>query len=59
MLPFAANSRLICIDAAMRGSDSGGAPEPWPYYGCFVRALDGNKIEATSWDLEKARAPGM
>ena len=32
-----------------------GAPGPRPhygepYYGCFVRDLDGNKIEATFWD---------
>ena len=24
-----------------------------PYYGCFVRDLDGNKIEATFWDASK------
>ena len=30
-----------------------------PYYGCFVRDLDGHKIEATYWDLEKARELGM
>jgi catechol 2,3-dioxygenase-like lactoylglutathione lyase family enzyme len=23
-----------------------------PYFGCFVRDLDGNKIEATFWDME-------
>lgn len=23
-----------------------------PYYGCFVRDLDGHKIEATFWDLQ-------
>lgn len=32
-----------------------GAPGPRPdygeqYYGCFIRDLDGNKIEATFWD---------
>ncbi len=26
-----------------------------PYYGCFVRDLDGNKIEATYWDFDLAR----
>ena len=36
------------------GSDEG-APGPRPdygeaYYGCFVRDIDGNKIEATFWD---------
>lgn len=30
-----------------------------PYYGCFVRDLDGNKIEATFWDMELARKLGM
>jgi hypothetical protein len=25
-----------------------------PYYGCFVRDLDGHKIEATFWDSELA-----
>ena len=23
-----------------------------PYYGCFVRDLDGHKIEAAYWDME-------
>jgi predicted lactoylglutathione lyase len=27
-----------------------------PYFGCFVRDLDGHKIEAVYWDEEKARA---
>ncbi|MFN0192634.1 MAG: VOC family protein [Aestuariivirga sp.] len=30
-----------------------------PYYGCFLRDLDGNKIEATYWDMELARKLGM
>jgi catechol 2,3-dioxygenase-like lactoylglutathione lyase family enzyme len=30
-----------------------------PYYGCFVRDPDGNKIEATYWDMELARKLGM
>lgn len=29
-----------------------------PYYGCFVRDLDGNKIEAVYWDEELARKLG-
>jgi catechol 2,3-dioxygenase-like lactoylglutathione lyase family enzyme len=37
------------------GSKSDGAPGPRPlygpqYYGCFVRDLDGHKIEAQFWD---------
>jgi catechol 2,3-dioxygenase-like lactoylglutathione lyase family enzyme len=39
---------------AVGGLDDG-APGPRPhygdaYYGCFIRDLDGNKIEATFWD---------
>ncbi len=30
-----------------------------PYYGCFVRDLDGNKIEAAFWDMELAKKLGM
>ena len=30
-----------------------------PYYGGFVRDLDGNKIEATFWDAELAQKLGM
>jgi catechol 2,3-dioxygenase-like lactoylglutathione lyase family enzyme len=47
-------------DAAIAaGASDDGPPGPRPiygepYYGCFVRDPDGNKIEATFWDLEKA-----
>ena len=43
-------------EAALReGGTDDGAPGPRPdygdaYYGCFVRDLDGNKIEATYWN---------
>ena len=30
-----------------------------PYFGCFVKDPDGNKIEATFWDMELARKLGM
>ena len=30
-----------------------------PYYGCFVRDLDGHKIEATFWDEALAKKLGM
>ncbi len=30
-----------------------------PYYGCFVRDLDGHKIEAVFWDFELARTLGL
>ena len=47
-------------DAAVAAGASGdGEPGPRPhygepYYGCFVRDLDGHKIEATYWDTELA-----
>ena len=43
-------------EAALAAGASGdGAPGPReeygaPYYGCFVRDLDGHKIEAAFWD---------
>ena len=41
--------------ALNEGGTDDGAPGPRPdyggaYYGCFVRDLDGNKIEATYWN---------
>jgi len=30
-----------------------------PYYGCFVRDLDGHKIEAAFWDEDLAKKLGM
>ena len=48
------------FDAAVAAGASGdGEPGPRPhygepYYGCFVRDLDGHKIEATYWDAELA-----
>ena len=41
------------------GATCDGEPGPRPdygaaYYGCFVRDLDGHKIEATYWDMEVA-----
>lgn len=40
------------------GASPDGPPGPRPdygepYYGCFVRDLDGHKIEATYWDMGK------
>ncbi len=42
------------------GAADDGAPGPRPdygepYYGCFLRDLDGHKIEAAFWDMELAR----
>ena len=45
-------------DAALEaGASPDGPPGPRPhygepYYGCFVRDLDGHKIEAAYWDAE-------
>ena len=41
--------------ALSEGGKDDGAPGPRPdygdaYYGCFIRDLDGNKIEATYWN---------
>ena len=43
--------------ALAAGGVDEGAPGPRPeygepYYGCFVRDLDGHKIEASFWDME-------
>lgn len=45
--------------AIAAGATPDGEPGPRPhygepYYGCFVRDLDGHKIEATFWDMAKA-----
>ncbi|MGI9425541.1 MAG: VOC family protein [Hyphomicrobiaceae bacterium] len=45
--------------AIAAGASEDGPPGPRseygaPYYGCFVRDLDGHKIEATFWDMELA-----
>ncbi|MFK5977640.1 MAG: VOC family protein [Rhizobiaceae bacterium] len=48
-------------DAAIAaGASPDGEPGPRPhygaaYYGCFVRDLDGHKIEAMYWDMELAQ----
>lgn len=52
-------------DAAVAaGGRSDGAPGPRadygpPYFGCFVRDLDGHKIEATYWDEALAKKLGL
>ena len=49
--------------AALEAGASGdGPPGPRPhygapYYGCFVRDLDGHKIEAAFWDERLAALP--
>ncbi len=65
---FVANSKQIVHDfytaALAAGATDDGPPGPRPeygdpYYGCYVRDLDGHKIEATFWDVELARKLGM
>ena len=51
-------------EAIAAGASQDGAPGyrpeyAEPYYGCFVRDLDGHKIEATFWDMELARKLGL
>jgi catechol 2,3-dioxygenase-like lactoylglutathione lyase family enzyme len=46
--------------ALRAGATTEGSPGPRreygePYYGCFLRDLDGNKIEATFWDESLAK----
>ena len=50
--------------AIANGATDDGAPGPRseygePYFGCFVRDLDGHKIEATFWDIALAQKLGM
>ena len=58
---FVANSKQQVEDfyqqAMALGASCEGAPGPrpeygQPYYGCFVRDLDGHKIEASYWDFD-------
>ena len=48
--------------ALSAGGTDDGAPGPRPeygepYYGCFVRDLDGHKIEAVFWDMALVDTP--
>jgi catechol 2,3-dioxygenase-like lactoylglutathione lyase family enzyme len=63
---FAASKEEVhaFYDAAMAAGATGdGPPGPRPhygapYYGCFLRDLDGHKIEATYWDDALAATSG-
>jgi catechol 2,3-dioxygenase-like lactoylglutathione lyase family enzyme len=65
---FVANSKAE-VEAFYKAALAAGATEDGdpghrhdygePYYGCFVRDLDGHKIEATFWDFEVAKKLGM
>lgn len=64
---FAASKGAVdaFYDAALKAGAMGDGPpgaRPHygaPYYGCFLRDLDGHKIEATYWDEELAAKLGM
>ncbi len=64
---FAASKEEVdafCDAALKAGATGDGPPGPRPhygapYYGCFLRDLDGHKIEATYWDEELAAKLGM
>lgn len=48
--------------ALAAGATDDGAPGPRPdygepYYGCFVRDLDGHKIEAAYWNMDLVEQP--
>ncbi|MGE0004795.1 MAG: VOC family protein [Parvibaculaceae bacterium] len=49
----------IASGAGDDGAPGGRADYGEPYYGCFVRDLDGHKIEAAFWDEELARKLDM
>lgn len=49
------------LKAGAKGDGAPGGREHYgaPYYGCFLRDLDGHKIEAAFWDEELAKQLGM
>lgn len=54
--PDKASVQAFYAAALEAGASADGPPGPRPeygepYYGCFVRDLDGHKIEATYWDM--------
>src|SRR5262245_13895765 len=65
---FVANSKAD-VDAFYRAAIGAGAKDDGkpgaradygePYYGCFVRDLDGHKIEAAFWDEVLAKERGL
>ncbi|MGV8663984.1 VOC family protein, partial [Pseudomonas aeruginosa] len=59
---FCADSKAqvdsIHAAALAAGAGDEGAPGPRPlygepYYGCFIRDLDGHKVEASYWDMSQ------
>lgn len=56
--PDKASVQAFYAAALEAGASPDGPPGPRPdygepYYGCFVRDLDGHKIEAAYWDMEQ------
>lgn len=51
----------VAVEAGGKGDGKPGARPDYgePYYGCFVRDLDGHKIEASFWDFELAGKLGL
>jgi catechol 2,3-dioxygenase-like lactoylglutathione lyase family enzyme len=49
----------IAAGATPDGEPGGRHDYGEPYYGCFLRDLDGHKIEAAFWDFELAKKLGM
>lgn len=67
-IAFAARNKAevdaFYAEALKQGATDDGSPGPRPdygepYYGAFVRDLDGHKIEATFWDADLARELGI
>jgi catechol 2,3-dioxygenase-like lactoylglutathione lyase family enzyme len=51
--------KALQLGAIDDGAPGGREHYGTPYCGCFVRDLDGNKIEATYWDMDLAKTLGM
>lgn len=64
LAPSKAAVNAFHAEAVAAGATDDGAPGDRPeygepYYGCFVRDLDGHKVEAHYWDMELAKKLGM
>lgn len=53
------HKEALAAGATDEGGPGGRPHYGEPYYGCFVRDPDGNKIEAAFWDEALARKLGM
>jgi catechol 2,3-dioxygenase-like lactoylglutathione lyase family enzyme len=64
MAPTKAAVQEFYAAAIAAGAREDGPPGPRPaygepYYGCFVRDLDGHKIEASYWDMALSQDPAL